>query len=78
MGGGESGEEKEYGTGVEIFEDDVGEVAGESERDSREDVFEERKARRVGGKSAKRVCWDVSFDGRGVFGRTSALHGRQE
>jgi hypothetical protein len=31
MGGGESGEEKEYGTGVEIFEDDVGEVAGESE-----------------------------------------------
>ena len=43
MGGGESGEEKEYGTGVEIFEDDVGEVAGESERDSREDVLEERK-----------------------------------
>ena len=31
VGGGESGEEKEYGTGVEIFEDDVGEVAGESE-----------------------------------------------
>ena len=48
MGGGKRREEEEYGTGVEVFEDDVGEVAGESERDSSEGVFEEREARRLG------------------------------
>ena len=78
MGGGKRREEEEYGTGVEVFEDDVGEVAGESERDSSEGVFEEREARGLGGEGTAGVRRDVPFDGCGVFGRESALHRREE